>query len=362
MGRSLKVAPEYIKKVNAALAFSPYPSQKALATEVGLSESTIKSFLSGKKGVDYLNFVELSEKLGLNWQEIAYREPETQPDKPAQDYPPFSAGPPIPHPRYFFGREKELKRLFNLLKRHPLQNAAIIGKRRTGKTSLLRYLEAITTTPSEQLRPEQKSDWLPNPENYCWIFVDFQDSRMASREHLLGYILEGMRIKAANPCDLDNFMDLVSSNLRKPTIILMDEIGAGLQRCPELDDAFWESLRSLATTQTDGNLAFILATPESPMDLAKNTGHSSPFFNIFGYTATIGKLTELEARELIASSPIPFPADDVEWILSKSGCWAILLQILCRECLFSLEEGETGEGWREEGEQQMMPFRHLLDS
>jgi hypothetical protein len=64
-------------------------------------------------------------------------------------------------------------------------------------------------------------------------------------------------------------MDLVSSNLRKPTIILIDEIGVGLQRCPELDDGFWESLRSLATTQTDGNLAFVLATPESPMDLAK---------------------------------------------------------------------------------------------
>lgn len=358
MKRSLRVAPEYIKKVKSALAFSPYPHQKALATEVGLSESTIKSFLSGKKGVDYLNFVELCEKLDLDWQEIAYREPET---KPPQDYSPFSAGTPIPHPRYFFGREKELKRLFSLLKKHPLQNAAIIGKRRTGKTSLLRYLETITTTPSEQLRPNQKSDWLPNPENYCWIFVDFQDSRMGSREKLLGYILEGMRLKASSDCDLDNFMDVVSRNLRKPTIILMDEIGVGLQRCPELDDGFWESLRSLPP-QTDGNLAFILATPESPMDLANNTGHSSPFFNIFGYTTTLGSLTELEAGELIASSPIPFPADDVEWILSKSGRWAILLQILCRECLFSLEDGEMGEDWREEGERQMMPFRHLLDS
>lgn len=176
MGRSRKVAPEYIKKVKSALQRNGYPSQKALAIEVGLAESTVKNFLNGLP-VDYLNFVELCEKLNLDWQEIAYREPETQPDKPAQDYPTFSAGPPILHPRYFFGRERELKRLFNLLRRRPLQNAAIIGKLHTGKTSLLRYLEAITTTPSEQLRPHQKSDWLPNPENYCWIFVDFQDSR-----------------------------------------------------------------------------------------------------------------------------------------------------------------------------------------
>ena len=59
-----------------------------------------------------------------------------------------------------------------MLKRHPLQNAAIIGKRRIGKTSLLHYLKNITATPKEELRQQQKSDWLPNPEIYKWIFVD----------------------------------------------------------------------------------------------------------------------------------------------------------------------------------------------
>lgn len=155
-------------------------------------------------------------------------------------------------------------------------------------------------------------------------------------------------------------MDTVSDNLRSPTVILLDEIGVGLQRCPELDDGFWECLRSLATNQTGGNLAFVLATHEPPIELAYNTGHSSPFFNIFGYTTTLAPLTEAEARELIASSPIPFPDEDVEWILEKSGCWPILLQILCRECLFSLENGETGDDWREDGLEQIKPFTHLL--
>jgi hypothetical protein len=154
-------------------------------------------------------------------------------------------------------------------------------------------------------------------------------------------------------------MDAVSSNLRQPTVILLDEIGAGLQRCPELDDGFWESLRSLATNQTNGNLGFVLATPESPIDLATSTGHSSPFFNIFGYTTTLGALTEAEARELIASSPMPFPAEDVEWILTQSKCWPLLLQILCRERLFSLEEGETEDDWREVGLEQLKPFADL---
>ncbi|MBO3458802.1 ATP-binding protein [Aetokthonos hydrillicola Thurmond2011] len=361
MARSLKVAPEYIQKVRSALQRNSYPSQKALAVDVGLSESTVKSFLSGKP-VDYLNFVEICEKLGLDWRSIAYQEPETQLIPPNENPSPFITGSPVTHPRYFFGREKELKRLFNLLKRHPLQNAAIIGKRRIGKTSLLHYLKNITITPPEQLRPGQKYDWLPNPENYKWIFVDFQDPRMASKERLLSYILECLNLKVANAGSLDEFMDVVSDELRSPTVILLDEIGVGLQRCPELDDSFWDSLRSLATNHTRGNLAFILATHESPIELAHNTGHSSPFFNIFGYTATLGALTQDEAQELIASSPIPFPDEDVEWILNRSQCLPLLLQILCLEKLFTLEEGETNEDWREEGLRQIEPFAHLLET
>ncbi len=77
MARSLKVAPEYIQKAKSALQRKGYPSQQALATETGYSLSTVKNFLSGK-AVDRLNFVELSEKLGLDWQAIAYKETNPQ--------------------------------------------------------------------------------------------------------------------------------------------------------------------------------------------------------------------------------------------------------------------------------------------
>jgi transcriptional regulator with XRE-family HTH domain len=357
MGRSLKVSPGCIEQVKSALARNGFPSQKALAEELDIGLSTVKKFLTGQR-VDYSYFLEISERLGYEWRNIVHID-ETIPKPLFEETSAFITGTPITHPRYFFGRPKELKRLFDLLKRRPLQNAAIIGKRRSGKTSLLHYLKNITTTPTEELRPGQKSDWLPSPENYRWIFVDFQDARRQSREGLLRYILESLKMSVPSPCDLERFMDAVSSNLRQPTVILLDEIGAGLQRCPELDDGFWESLRSLATNQTNGNLGFVLATPESPIDLATSTGHSSPFFNIFGYTTTLGALTEAEARELIASSPMPFPAEDVEWILTQSKCWPLLLQILCRERLFSLEEGETEEDWREVGLEQLKPFADL---
>lgn len=258
---------------------------------------------------------------------------------------PFIVGSPITQPRDFFGRDREIKPLFNLLKYKPLQNTVIIGKRHSGKTSLLNYLKVITTASSEQLRPGQKNDWLPNPENYRWIFIDFQDSYMASAERLLGHILKGLGIPVPISCNLDCFMDLVSGNLHSPAIILIDEISIGLQRCPELDDVFWESLRSLATNQTEGNLAFVLTASESPIELAYRTGCGSSFFNIFGQTITLGPLKESEAQELIASSPIPFPDEDIEWILQSSGCWPLLLQTLCRERFITIKGNEIVDGW-----------------
>jgi len=277
-----------------------------------------------------------------------------------EEHPAFIVGPPITHPRHFFGREREINRLFNLLKRRPLQNAAIIGPRRSGKTSLLNYLKTITITAPVQLRANQRCDWLPTPEQYQWVLVDFQDTRLGTRERLLRYLLNHLNLPIPEPCNLDQFLDVVSRELNRPTVILLDEIGVALQRYPELDDSFWEGLRALATNQVGGNLAFVLAAHESPDQLANHNDLGSPFFNIFGYTAILSPLKEVEAQALIDSSPIPFPSDDIAWILDQSGGWPILLQILCRERLITLEDGEIDTTWRDDGLRQIEPFRHLL--
>ncbi len=269
---------------------------------------------------------------------------------------PFIAGPPITQPAAFFGREREVKRLFNLWRQRPLQNAAIIGPRRSGKTSLLHYLKTITLTPPDLLRPSQTYHWLPDPAMYRWLFVDFQDARFGSAAYLLRYLLAEMGLPAPEECRLDDFLEAVSGQLQSPTIILFDEIGVAMERYPELDDAFWESLRSLATNQVDGNLAFVLSSHEAPEALARHRGWGSPFFNIFGYTAVLGPLSEPAARELIAASPLPVPDADADWMLATSGRWPMPLQILCRERLLALEDGETGDEWRVDALRQAAPF------
>ncbi len=276
-----------------------------------------------------------------------------------QELAPFIVGPAITDPRQFFGREPELKRIFNLWKKFPLQNIAVIGLHRSGKTSLLHYLQRITGTPPAQLRPGQRSDWLPQPERYGWVRVDFQDARMGQRESLLRYLLAALHLPVPEPCQLNNFLDTIGRYLQRPTLILMDEIGAGLAS-PELDQQFWWSLRSLSNS-TEGKLGFLLTAHEAPALLAHEHGKPSPFFNIFGHTLELGPLSETAARELIASSPYPFEPAEAEWILAQSGRWPVLLQILGDTHLTALEEGQPGHAWREKGLSRMAPLRYLLE-
>ena len=162
--------------------------------------------------------------------------------------------------------------------------------------------------------------------------MDFQDPRVGTREGLLRHMLTGLGLGVPQPCSLERFLDIMCGNLARPTVILLDEIGVALQRYPELDDTFWEGLRSLAQS-SNGHLAFVLASHASPIELAHDSGHSSPFFNIFGYATTLGPLTDAEAHGLMANSPSIFRPKDVEWVLDQSGRWPFLLQILCRERL-----------------------------
>ena len=65
-----------------------------------------------------------------------------------------------------------------MLQQRPLQNVAIIGPRRSGKTSLQHYLRL--------------ANWLPQAKDYGWIFIDVQDARLGKHETLLHTLLMEM--------------------------------------------------------------------------------------------------------------------------------------------------------------------------
>ncbi len=275
--------------------------------------------------------------------------------------PSFVVGPPILHPHLFFGRNRELKYIFNALSGQIMQNVAIIGSQRTGKTSLLHYVRKITGTPPASLRPNQFNGWLQQPRPYRWLYIDFQDPRVCTREGLMTFILRALNFPVPTPCDLVQFVDIITRYLSQPTVILMDEIQIALTN-PDFTQQFWWSLRSLVSNLTEGRLALIIAAQRNPAELAIDHGRPSPFLNIFGHTINLGPLTAEEALELISSSPKPFDPEDVDWILEKSGRWPALLQILCSTRLVALSDDPSSDNWKLDGLSNITPYNHLMGS
>jgi hypothetical protein len=271
----------------------------------------------------------------------------------------FMCGPPIAHPSGFFGREFELKRIFGIWNRFPLQHVAVTGLKRSGKTSLLRYLERIHVTPPDELRPGQGNRWLADPEAHRVVFIDCQDARLRTCDAMLEYILGQLGLPTPQPCSLAAFADGLSGGISGRTVLLFDELEAALSN-PDFDAGFWTGLRSLAANHTRGLLGYVVSMHAEPSEPADTTDPQSPFLNIFGHTLTLGPLTGGEALELMHSSPQPFSEADMQWMLAESGRHPCLLQLLCDTRLTALDEAQPEELWKKEGLRRIRRFRHLL--
>ena len=256
-------------------------------------------------------------------------------------------------PAQFVGRAKEIKQILAWWSKPPMQDGIVIGPRRSGKTSLLRYLEHSL---------KHGHALLPAGIAYRVVNIDFSLSRLCQLQALLRHVLHGLQLDAPATCDLETFMDIVNSCncWQVPTVFIMDEVDLGL-RSPELTTAFWNNLRYLVNNVTEGNLAFLLFCKDNPAEVAKQEGKTSHFFNILK-TVPLRALTEAEARTLIATTHAPMSHDDVAWTLTHSQCWPVTVLTVCQERLMALEAGETSESWREAALAQLASYRHLLEA
>ncbi|MAT43069.1 MAG: AAA family ATPase [Anaerolineaceae bacterium] len=271
---------------------------------------------------------------------------------------PFVVGPPIFDPIKFFGRNREVKRVFMALQGASLQHCAVIGKHRSGKTSLLHYLKKITKTVPEALRPEQKQDWLVMPDRFQWVFVDFQDPRMGTQEGFFKYLINQLSFVQPAHLNLPSFIDTLARRIHTPTVILLDEIQAAFM-LPELDRQFWWALRSLGTNLTEGKLSFIITSSKPLSELMLDDGQPSPFLNIFGHVMDLGPFTEEEALEFLRYSPIQFDEKTMEWMIKTSQRWPALLQILCNLYYESDLENDL-DGWKTTALERLRPYQGLL--
>lgn len=355
-----------------------------------VSVSTWKRFISGKP-VKVINFKAFCKVLGLKWEEIVdwsclpnfykvnpllvdefeYEDAKIACNKkalnsyaksilntkysvePSSDIKResiFITGKPINDPRRFFGRHKQVKQVFMELETgYPISNISIQGPKRSGKTSLLKFIYNAGKFNDKKLRPNHSYINNARCSNFKWIYIDFRDPLMRSMEKLLEKIIKDLDFTPPKSYDLYNFLCVMKNNLRDPTIILLDDISIAFQRCPEFDDQFWDGLRYLSC---NFDLAYIFTSSENPKLVAQNNNCTSAFFNIFTCVPTLGPFLNSDAHELISSSPIQFDNDDSEWIFKETNCWPHLLQIYSKYYLNHLKSSFKWD-WKDEAKREI---------
>lgn len=261
---------------------------------------------------------------------------------------------PIIHPRQFFGRLALIDRIFNGWKRLSLENTAVIGAKLSGKTSLLNYVRTINKTKREHLRSNQRNDWLS--KTYHWVMIDFKnDIRTQQLDSLIDYLLKALNPSSPTVHALSDFINAVCDNLHQPTIILIDNIEAGLKSAG-LSQDFWDCMRHLGSNCAEGQIGFLITSRQSLPQLealSVKLNKPSPFFNLFNQLE-LGPLTEAEARELITYVPQAFSAPDIDWILEQSQCYPYLLQTLCEVRLDAFKEGGD---WQKTGLERIKHYQ-----
>jgi hypothetical protein len=194
-------------------------------------------------------------------------------------------------------------------------------------------------------------------DGYRLAFVTFQDPRARRTDWVLGEILHAFGLREHAPCPPDTFVECVASRLDAPSIVLLDEIEHGMRQ-PSLAD-LWGALRATASHHARQRLAFVLGCTGDPF-AATPASIDSPLLTVVSDYVPLGPLTPAEAEALVASSPHPFPGDDVAWILERSGRWPALLQVLCLARWRSLERDEPGEAWKQDALRRTHSLRHLM--
>ncbi len=286
----------------------------------------------------------------VDWPEFTTDQPPAAaPMSPAMVTPPgnpFTYGNPISDPGRFFGRQREVEQVFSRLRNPEHESSSLVGGRRVGKTSLLKYLA----------HPEVRSRYGLDPGQYTFVYVDLQmldDSTMPERlwQHWLGKIskvcpddeLKNRFLEAQEAGPIDNFaladlFDAVDAK-GQHIVLLLDEFEK-VTANPNFDTGFFYGLRSLAIQH---NLSLVTSSRHELIELTHSEAiRSSPFFNIFA-NINVGLFSQAEARTLMASSlagtPVAFTEADIETLLRVGGRYPFFLQAACHFLFEAIADG-----------------------
>jgi hypothetical protein len=259
---------------------------------------------------------------------------------------PFTYGKPIDDPGRFIGHQREVEQVYSRL-RSAFESTSIVGERRTGKTSLLKYLA----------HPDTQAKFGLDSEKYTFIYQDFQlldDKTTPTRfwQRVLQAIKRAikpykdivteidltLKAETIDNYTLDDIFTLIDEK-DLYIVLLLDEFEK-VTRNQNFDNDFFGGLRALAIHH---HLALITSSRQSLVELTHSEEvRSSPFFNIFA-SINLRAFSEEEATELIdnylADTDTKFLPSELNVIFASAGYHPHFLQMACHH-LFAAYEKE----------------------
>lgn len=204
---------------------------------------------------------------------------------------PYFYGGSIKEPHDFFGREEPLQTILERLNK--AGSTSVIGQRRSGKTSLLRYLMTDAMQGANSF----------DAQGFVFVYMDPRLG-LRGREGFYRKLAEALAKQAPSVMpDMGNEMDEehIESVLEKLTprrlVLLLDEFQT-ITSVGGFSQDFFRGLRWLAEHH---GVCFITATVENLYDCCPPEVVSSPFPNIFA-AVNLGSWTESEFDRFLAET------------------------------------------------------------
>jgi class 3 adenylate cyclase/AAA+ ATPase superfamily predicted ATPase len=238
----------------------------------------------------------------------------------------------------FYGREVEVEKIYSRIGSSRPQSISIVGERRIGKSSLLNYI----------FHPANRLKYLKKPDEYVFIFVDFQERRGIEIHDFFSILYEALyeefhgNLEISVEPNYEGFKKIVSSFEEQglKLILLFDEFEL-ITKNTNFNSEFYSYCRSIAN---NFNVAYIVSSGRNLQTLCHSKEISdSPFFNIFS-NLTVSQFNRMEAVSLIRG-----PAEKmnyqlqpyVDFIIDIAGFYPFFIQIACASLFEQVKNGVT---------------------
>jgi eukaryotic-like serine/threonine-protein kinase len=232
----------------------------------------------------------------------------------------------IKEPENFFGRTREVSKIFSRIGASRPQSISVVGDRRIGKSSLLNFIN----TPSVRAR------FLDRAETYAFAFIDLQQKRRLTVTEFFKELFVQVSAETGDKSiarlkpgfdSLRTILEGFRQEGRK-LVMLFDEFDA-ITANRAFDLEFYSFLRSIANNY---DVAYVTSSARDLQELCHTQLIAdSPFFNIFT-NVFLRAFTRAEANELIAraSREAGRPLEGyARRITEIAGYFPYFLQIAC---------------------------------